>query len=137
MTALIEKILLLGLGIFILISFMLFISPLIKQLNYFNVNEADDLNEILIFIEDTESLIKKTISEKESSSIEIYFPENLDCYFFDSYAKFEFSFKGDFYQKILSFELPFYNRTYRNVSSKLYTLEVTLYNSRILVEFLT
>ena len=138
MTSLIEKSLLTGFGIFVLILFLIMISPFFEQIEEYEKNEDnyDDIEGFEIFINKINTAIKDFIENPDKEALEeIEYPKNINITFIDNYAKFDFVMDNKIRSKILSYNDHFVQKYYFNVAPNTYQLNITRKASLINVDF--
>ena len=138
MTSLIEKSLLTGFGIFILILFFIMISPFFEQVEEYEKNEDnyDDLELIEIFINKINTAIEDFIENPNKEVLEqIKYPKNINITFIDNYVKFDFVMDNKIQSKILNYNDYFVQKYYFNIAPNIYQLNITRKASLINVDF--
>ena len=125
MTNLIEKSLITGFGIFILIIFFILIIPFFNQAKEFNDNDKDDIDNYMDFVEQLDNAILLVIENPDipyKDYIQCY--ENLDVIIVGKQVKFYFKLDNEPYYKILEYKILFYNYTYDYLISEIYFLKI-------------
>ena len=138
MTSLIEKSLLTGFGIFVLILFFIMISPFFERIEEYEKNEDnyDDLEVFEIFINEINTAIKNFIENPDKDVLEeIEYPKNINISFIDNFVKFDFVKDNKIQSKILSYNDRFVQKYYFNVAPNIYQLNITRKASLINVDF--
>ncbi|TFG14544.1 MAG: hypothetical protein EU535_03215 [Promethearchaeota archaeon] len=138
MTSLIEKSLLTGFGIFVLILFFIMISPFFERIEEYEKDEDnyDDLDVLEIFINKINIAIKNFIENPDKEVLEeIEYPKNINITFIDNYVKFDFVIDNKIQSKILSYNDRFVQKYYLNVTPNTYQLNITRKASLINVDF--
>ena len=137
MTNLIEKSLITGFGIFILIIFFILISPFFNQAKEFNDNDKDDIDNYMDFVEQLDNAILSVIENPNipyKDYIQCY--ENLDVIIVGKQVKFYFKLNNEPYYKILEYKIFFYNYTYDYLISEIYFLKIFTYNNNSVIDLI-
>ncbi len=136
MTNLLEKSLITGFGIFILILFLILIAPFFQEIEEYKESEKDDLDDYSNFINKVNSAINYFINNPEEEYIEkIEYPENINVTFTENYAIFDFLIDGKVYSKTLKYDDQFIHKSYCDIPPKTYELIITLNSSLLYVNF--
>ncbi len=138
MTNLIEKSLITGFGIFILILFIIMVTPFFQELENYNENDSndDDLEDFKEFINKIDGAIKYFIGHPGSEVFEeIEYPRNINLTFINNYVKFDFIIDNKIQNKILSYNEQFLQKYYYDMTPKTYKLNITRNISLISVDF--
>jgi len=134
-TNLIEKTLLIGFGVFLLIGFLILISPFFEKIEMIG-EENEDTNIYLDFIKEIDYAILKVIQNPKQDYLKnIKYPPNLNITFNNNFVRFDFFLKGEMYHKIIEYEQTFYTKFYYNFPPNEYLLNVSFQNSLIQVNF--
>lgn len=134
MTNLLEKILLTGFGILILIFFFSFINPFILQ--FFEVNEYynSEITPYLKIIDEVNYGISYVHENEETQYLRtINYPEDLNITILEHNIKFQFLFNSDIKYRIYEYPIGFYSQNYILLSPKDYTLNISFCESLIKV----
>jgi len=133
---LLEKGLLTGFGIFLLISFLSLITPFLGILSDFNKNQNDDLYDYIKFINEFDSALKQVINNPESEYLEeIDYPLNFNITLEDHYAKFYFLLENIIQVRILEFAEFFHPALFYDMPAKTYLLSISMDLNLINVSF--
>lgn len=136
MTNLLEKSLITGFGIFVLILFIILIAPFFQEIEEYKQNEKDELDEYTKFINKVNSAITYFINNHETEYIEnIEYPENINVTFTGYYAIFDFLIDGKVYSKTLKYDDQFIHKSYCDILPKTYELTITLNSSLLSIDF--
>jgi len=138
MTNLLEKALITGFGIFILVIFLSFIIPFFDQLNQYNEEEKDVVESYLEFISHMDSAIKSVNENPEEVNQSIIkYPEYLILNLNQTYAKFYFIIDGQNYTIIYEYARSFFPEyTIDNMGDFTYYLKITCISENIRVQFI-
>jgi len=126
MTNLLEKALITGFGIFILIIFLSLVIPFFDQLNQYNSDQRNEVEIYLGFINEMDTAIS-WINENpdEAILIKIDYPEKLNLTLKDKYAKFYYIIDNTIYSIIYEYEHNFIEREFQNMVPSLYFSEIS------------
>ena len=137
MTNLLEKALLTGFGIFILIIFVSLINPFIINISEFNStiknyvekydNFFNELNTAILFVIENPNVIYLN---------EIEYPRNLNVTLTEDYVIYNFLIEDEIQCKIYEYVKPFINRTYINLFVSRYILNISCNYNYINVQFI-
>lgn len=134
MTNILEKSLLIGFGLFILIIFLSFSAPFINAIITFNTREKSDLNSYLSFIDDIDKGINHVIEYQDRQFIQtIEYPQGLNITFIEKMAKFNFFLANQYCQKIIEYNEYFIAKQFYNIPPQYYVLNITMELSKILI----
>jgi hypothetical protein len=135
-TNLVEKSLLTGFGIFTLIIFFIFISPFFQEIENYENNTEDDLDEIMLFIHKVDEALHYFIDNSQDNYlVEIQIPTNINITFINNYVKFDFMLENNIHSKVLNFDERFIQKYFYEFTSSLYQMNISLLNTLINVEF--
>lgn len=130
MTNLFEKSLITGFGIFVLIIFITFITPFYDEVEEFNEEEKDDIDNYMDFVEQLDNAIL-TVRENPgfiyNDDIQCY--ENLEVIIEEKQVKIYFKLDNHPYYKILEYDVYLCNYTYDYLVSEIYNLEILYLNN--------
>ena len=130
MTNLFEKSLITGFGIFVLIIFITLISPFYDEVEEFNEEDKDDIDNYMDFVEQIDNAIL-TVKENPgfiyNDKIQCY--ENLDVIIEGKQVKIYFKLDNKPYYKILEYKVHLCNYTYDYLVSEIYNLEILYLNN--------
>lgn len=133
MTNLLEKSLLIGFGILILTIFSSLITPFLGKIVEFNKNEKRELENYMNFINEIDqSIIFAIQNPNESYLKKIEYPSGINISFYDHFAEYAFFFAEKIYNKIFLYSKTFSKSDFRNIPSKVYTLNIS-YNSFFII----
>ena len=130
MTNLLEKSLITGFGIVVLIIFIILIAPFYNQIEEFKEDDEEDIDNYLNFIEQLDNAILAVIKNPNiqyKNKIHCY--ETLDLIIERNQIKIYFKLEDDQYYKILEYNSYFCNYTYDTLASKVYSLEILFINN--------
>ncbi|MHA1485613.1 MAG: hypothetical protein ACTSSC_00400 [Promethearchaeota archaeon] len=137
MTNLLEKALLTGFGIFILIIFVSLINPFIINISEFNSTIKNDVEKYNTFFNEVDTAILFVIENSHVNYLnEIEYPRNLNVTLTEDYVKYNFLIESEMQCKIYEYVIPFISRTYNNLSSSRYILNISCNNNYINIQFL-
>ena len=126
MTTLMEKSLLTGFGIFILITFFSLISPFLGIFIDYNQNQKEDLENYLIFFNEVDKAIDYVIlNPKESYIKSVNYPINLNITFIDNYVKYHYFFDNQNQIRIIEYSSFFVYHFFFDINSRTYLLNVS------------
>jgi len=126
MTNLLEKVLLTGFGIVILVLFFSFINPFIIQ--FFEVNEYyhNTIAPYLSVIDDVNYGISYVQNDEDTQYIKIInYPANLNITLVDHDIKFHYIVNSHIEYKIYEYSIGFYNQEYSSLTPKDYILNIS------------
>ncbi len=130
MTNLFEKSLITGFGIFVLIIFITLISPFYDEVEEFNEEDKDDIDNYMDFVEQLDNAIL-TVKENPGfiydDKIKCY--ENLDVLIEGKQVKIYFKLDNENYYKIFEYKIQLCNYTYDYLISEIYNLEILYLNN--------
>jgi len=126
MTNLLEKALLTGFGLFVLIIFLSIIAPFLGEIsNYFN-NMDDDLEDCNKFFDEIDNAINFIIEKPESVySKEIEYPKNLNVSFYGNQVRYEYLIGKKLHILEKSYNESFVQSNYREMVPKNYLLKIS------------
>jgi hypothetical protein len=135
MTNLLEKSLITGFGILILIIFIALITPFYNQIEEFKEDDEEDIDNYLNFVEQLDNAILSVIENPDTpykDNIRCY--ESLDIMIEGNQLKIYFKLEDDLYYKILEYNRNFCNYTYNSLASELYSLEILFINNYTFID---
>ncbi|MBY9019766.1 MAG: hypothetical protein KGD67_01825 [Candidatus Lokiarchaeota archaeon] len=137
MTNLLEKALLTGFGLFILVIFISLINPFIISISEFNSTIKKDVNNYNIFFNEVDTAILFVIENPDVTYLnEIEYPRNLNVTLTEDYVKYHFLIENEIQYKIYEYVKPLISRVYNNLSSLRYILNVSYYYNHIDIQFI-
>ncbi|MFX1574416.1 MAG: hypothetical protein ACFFB0_16875 [Promethearchaeota archaeon] len=137
MTNLLEKSLLLGFGIFTLTIFFSLVIPFLDHLSEFNKSNNNDLEPYLFFIDEIDKAVQFIIQNPDEDYLrEVYYPCKTNLTINEYYIIFDFIIKNEIYNKVLVYNTSFYKKSFKNIPSKLYLLNVSYSSSSIILNFI-
>ena len=137
MSNLLEKALLTGFGVFLLVTFLSIITPFLGFISDFNRNQKDDLYTHTKFINEFDSALKQVINNPDLNFLEeIEYPINLNITLENNYAKFSFLLGDTIQVKIIEYEEYFHSCTVYDLPAKIYLLSISIDLSLINVSFI-
>lgn len=134
MTNLLEKILLTGFGIVILVLFFSVINPFIIQ--FFEVNEyyQDNIAPYLSVIDDVNYGISFVQNNEDTQYLKIIsYPASLNITLLDHNIKFHYLINSDIECRIYEYSVGFYNQNYSSLTPKDYIMNISFKESLIKV----
>ena len=134
MTNLLEKVLLTGFGIVVLVLFFSFINPFIIQ--FFEVNEYhyNTIAPYLSVIDDVNYGISYVQNDEDTQYLKIInYPANLNITLLDHNIKFHYIINSGIECKIYEYSFGFYNQEYSSLTPKDYVLNISFQESLIKV----
>jgi len=136
MTNLLEKALLTGFGVFILIIFISLINPFIISISEFNSSIKNDVEKYNNFFNEVDTAILFVIANPEVNYLNIIeYPGNLNISLTEGYVKYNFLIENEVQYKIYEYVKPFISYTYINLSSSRYILNISCNSNYINVQF--
>ena len=135
MTNLLEKSLITGFGIFVLIIFITLIAPFYNEVEEFNEEDKDDIDNYMDFVGQLDNAI---LSVKENpgfiykDNIQCY--ENLDVIIEGKQVKIYFELDNEPYYKIFEYKVYLCNYTYDTFASEVYSLEILYINNNSFID---
>lgn len=137
MTNLIEKILLIGFGIFTLTIFSSILIPYVERLTEFNYSERKKLESYMIIIDEINQGIEYTIQNRDKVYLKkIEYPDNLNITFHDQIAKYEFFIEGKLCYKIIEYNHIFLTKIFHNILPQKYLLNISCISMLIEVDII-
>ncbi len=126
MTNLLEKALLTGFGIFILLVFVSLINPFMISISEFNSTIKNDVENYNNFFDEVDTAILFVIENPHINYLnEIEYPRNLNVTLTEDYVKYNFLIESEMQCKIYEYIKPFINHAYINLSSSRYILNIS------------
>lgn len=136
MTNLLEKALITGLGIFVLIVFLSLAIPFFDQLNQYNNDQRNKVEIYLGFISEVDSAITKVNNNPlDDVIIAINYPDELNLTLTYKYAKFYYLIDNLIHSIIYEYDYYFNYSNYQNIYPSSYLLKVSMNSSLINVIF--
>ncbi len=137
MTNLLEKALLTGFGIIILIVFVSLINPFIISISKFNNTIKNDVEKYNNFLIEVDTAILFIIENPDEIHLnEIEYPRNLNVTLAEDYVKYNFLIENEIQYKIYEYAKPFISHAYINLSSSRYLLKISCNYNYIDVQFI-
>ncbi len=137
MSNLLEKALITGFGIFLLITFLSIITPLLGIISDFNRNQNDDLYSYTRFINEFDNALQQVINNPGLIYLEeIEHPMNLNITLENNYAKFYYPFDNAIKVEIIEFSEFFKPRIFNNLQARTYILSISTDLTLINVSFI-
>jgi hypothetical protein len=137
MTNLLEKALLTGFGLFILIIFVSLINPFIIGIYEFNSTIKNDLKDYNNFFNEVDGAILFVIENPNVIYLnEIEYPRNLNVTLTEDYVKYNFLIENKIQYKIYEYVKPFISRAYNNLTTSRYILNISCNYNYIYVQFI-
>ncbi len=137
MTNLLEKALLTGFGIFILITFVSLINPFIINISEFNGTIKNDVENYNNFFNELDTAILFVIKNPNVNFLnEIEYPRNLNITLTEDYVKYNFLIEDEIQCKIYEYVKPFISRIYINLFASRYILNISCNYNYINVQFI-
>ena len=137
MTNLLEKGLIIGFGIIILLIFFSLISPFFEKISEFNNNEENDIENYISFINEMDQAILYVIDNPEEDFLKsIEYPPNLNITLYNQYAKYDFIIGDEPQYEIIFYNESFIYNIFQDILSKTYLLNVSFALHLIKVQFI-
>ena len=137
MTNLLEKALLTGFGIFILIIFVSLINPFIMSISEFNNTIKNDVEKYNNLFNEVDTAINFVIKNPDIIYVnEIEYPGNLNMTLTENYVKYNFLIENEMHYIIYEYVKPFINCAYINLSASRYILNISCNYNHISVQFI-
>jgi len=130
MTNLLEKSLITGFGILVLIIFIILTAPFFNQIEEFKENDEKDIDNYMDFVERLDNAILSVFENPDityKDDIQCY--ETLDLIIEGNQIKIYFKLEDDQYYKIIEYKSYFCNYTYDALASEVYSLEILFINN--------
>jgi len=132
MTNLLEKALITGFGIFILINFLILVLPFIDQLVDYREYNEDSIENYINFIDTVDNAINNILNDpSQIYTNQIEYPRRLNTTFQDQYAKFYFFIEDKLFYRIFEYNKSFYERYYENLPNAIYILRIFISSGKI------
>ena len=126
MTNLLEKVLLTGFGIVILVLFFSFINPFIIQIFEINEDYHNEIAPYLSVIDDVNYGISYVQDNKDTQYLKtISYPENLNITLLDHNIKFHYLINSGIECRIYEYSVGFYNQNYSSLIPKDYIMNIS------------
>ncbi len=136
MTNLLEKALLTGFGLFILIIFISLINPFIISISEFNSAIKNDVEKYNNFFNEVDTAILFVIENPDANYLNVIeYPGNLNISLTEGYVKYNFLIENEVQSKIYEYVKPFISYAYKNLSSSRYILNISCNSNYINVQF--
>jgi len=137
MTNLLEKALLTGFGLFILIIFISLINPFIINISEFNNAIKNDVEKYNNFFNEVDNAILFVIENPDEIYLNVIeYPGNLNITLTEGYAKYNFLIENEVQCKIYEYVKSFISYAYINLSSSRYILNISCNSNYINVQFI-
>ncbi len=137
MTNLLEKALLTGFGLFILIIFISLINPFIISISEFNSAIKNDIERYDNFFNEVDNAILFVIENPDVIFLNVIeYPGNLNISLTEGYVKYNFLIENEVQCKIYEYAKHFINNAYINLSTSRYILNISCNNNYINVQFI-
>ncbi len=135
MTNLLEKSLITGFGIFVLIIFIILIAPFFNQIEEYKEDDKEDIDNYIDFVERLDNAILSVIENPDNTYKDtIHCYETLDLLIEGNQIKIYFKLEDDHYYKILEYNCYFCNYTYDTFASEVYSLEILFINNNSFID---
>lgn len=135
MTNLLEKSLLVGFGVFLIISFFSLVSPFLTKVVEFDKN--NDLDSYLLIISEIDRSILYIIENPEEDyNKKVEYPSDLNITLSENYVICKFLIENIIYSRILSYNETFLPSHFYDVPPQTYLLNVNYELSLIKVQFI-
>ncbi len=136
MTNLLEKALLTGFGLFILIIFISLVNPFIINISEFNSAIKNDVEKYNNFFNEVDTAILFVIENPDVIYLDVIeYPGNLNISLTEGYVKYNFLIENEVQCKIYEYVKPFISYAYKNLSSSRYILNISCNSNYINVQF--
>lgn len=137
MTNILQKSLLVAFGVFIVVSFLWFITPFTYSFIDFSNNEGSEINTFTTFIGEINSAIETIINEPDISVIErIDYPNNINLTLSKNMIKFVYFYDSQIKTQFYQYSIYFINRTFENITPGPYILKVAFYFNLVNISIL-
>lgn len=137
MTNLLEKGLIIGFGIFILLIFFSLISLFLDKVSEFNNNEKNDIENYISFINEVDQAILYVIDNPEEDFLKsIEYPPNLNITLYNHCAKYDFLIGNEPQYRIIFYNKSFILSIFDNILPKTYLLNVSFTLDLLKVQFI-
>ena len=137
MTNLLEKGLIIGFGIIILLIFFSLISPFFEKISEFNNNEENDIENYISFINEMDQAILYVIDNPEEDFLKsIEYPPNLNITLYNQYVRYDFIIGDEPQYEIIFYNESFIYNIFQDILSKTYLLNVSFALHLIKVQFI-
>ncbi|MHA1234636.1 MAG: hypothetical protein ACTSQL_06070 [Promethearchaeota archaeon] len=137
MTNLLEKALLTGFGLFILIIFISLINPFIISISEFNSAIKNDIERYDNFFNEVDNAILFVIENPDVIFLNVIeYPGNLNISLTEGFVKYNFLIENEVQCKIYEYVKHFINNAYINLSISRYILNISCNNNYINVQFI-
>ena len=134
MTNLIEKILLIGFGIFTLTIFSTILIPFLGRISEFNENEKNNLQSYIIFIEQVDQGINYVLQNPNDVYLKsIDYPENLNITISQYNIKYEFLIEKKICVKIVEYKVSLLSSNFHGILPEIYILNISYFSTSIMV----
>lgn len=130
MTNLLEKSLITGFGILVLIIFIILTAPFFNQIEEFKEDDEKDIDNYMDFVERLDNAILSVFENPDityKDDIQCY--ETLNLIIEGNQIKIYFKLEDDQYYKIIEYKSYFCNYTYDALASEVYSLEILFINN--------
>jgi hypothetical protein len=136
MTNLVEKSLITGFGILILILFISLVFPFITTLSEYK-NEEHTLNDYIVIIDTFDLNINELEKNpQDERNFCVYVPKNFNISTSQEMLIFEFYYKDKKYSKVLNYEISFISNFFNNMEARLYDVKICLIDNMINIEMI-
>jgi len=126
MTNLLEKALLTGFGLFIIIVFISIITPLLGEISKYYNSSNEDIESYIKIIDEIDYGINYVIKKPESIySTEIKFPRNLNISFFGDIITYDYIYENKLFSIEKLYNQSFIECVYRSIIPQSYLLKIS------------
>ena len=126
MTNLIEKSLIIGFGILLLLIFLPLINPLLTIIYEFNDNYNEEIIPYEKIVYQIDYGINSVIKNPRLNYYqEVEYPNNLNITFYNQYARFDYIIKNQVQSKITFYNKSFLSQYYYNILPQIYLLNIS------------
>lgn len=137
MSSLIEKILIIGFGIFVASTFLSFSLPFLEQIFNYNDVVDDEFNDYLKLINDMNKGIVYIIDNPNSFyQKEIYYPDNLNITLEHYYANFHYYIQGKISEITIKYNKLLKSCQFYEILPKTYLYKVYIEGNLIIIEII-
>lgn len=137
MSSLIEKILIIGFGIFVASTFLSFSIPFLEQIFTYNDIVDDEFNDYLKLINDIDKGIVYVIENPNSLyQKELYYPDNLNITLEHYYANFHYIIQGKISEITIKYNKLLRSCHFCEILPKTYLYQVYIEENLIIIEII-
>jgi hypothetical protein len=134
MSNLLEKSLLTGFGIIVLIIFFTFINPFLENLINFNQKVDQEIKIYLKFFDEVDQGILYVIDTDLSYTNNIAYPNDINITIDGYFVKYDYFIEGNYKYRIMEYEKQFFTKNYFDFPSGVYFLNISVKESKLEVK---